>query len=478
MGVGNLWLQWALPLWLLAVSTYAAAAAAQLCNVMQVRECYDGILTGVLKEFATGPLNASQLESLCEQYDIASSCREDLDPCLEAHPDLEAMESLYSAVYEDACQDANFKLLKSIVPMGKCAPLPLITQCLRKEMDKFEKSTEDARSSCNDLGAALTSCLMMPGSSCQKNGKRPKYAKKTVATLVKSKGCNLNGENPFVQGAELQPSSATGDDGECSYKQLKRCHEKQIKDIRKTMTRILDKGLLPDDDFTTAICRRKRETCYQHNKIEPCSERERNAIRKLEESMNEAQKLLCQDDRALVKNLVLTYKWWKVDSFVECSTDAQVNYITDYLYATARLHSDCGRLRDRLSRCLNESYASADQAIPKPDVDGARKVLAIFLDRMWCVDEGDLPQGPGGGPASGSNIEDDADEEENSTEDPAHAVTRTGGSAIPIVSANTDKGRRLPENLQSCSCRCRLSRVAADCALRVDETRAPEHTSR
>lgn len=443
MGVRNPWAEWMLTSWLLVMWTYMPAATAQSCNVSQVRECYKGILESFLDDFARGPLNVSQLEGLCKQHDAASPCQEEMSSCLDAHPELEGMERLYNAVYEDACKDANMKLLKSSVRMGACSPLPLIASCLQKEMDQFETSTEDAKSSCDDLRAALTSCLTTPGDPCQKNKKRPTYSKKTLATLVAIKGCNSNEENPPVQGDEPPQTNTTADSNSCSYKQLKRCHEKQINDIRKTMTRILAKGQLPDDDFTIAICRKRRETCYQHNTLEPCSERERNAIRKMEESMNEAQQLLCQEDRALIKNLMLSYKWWKVDSFVKCSTDVQENYITDYLYATARIHSDCGRLRARLFRCLNESYSSADEADPKPDVDGAGKVLAIFLDRMWCVDEQDLPQGSGGGAASGSDS-DDAVDEDDPTDEPAVTVTEIAGSAIPMVSGKTDNGVSSP----------------------------------
>ncbi|KAL1480247.1 hypothetical protein MTO96_051196 [Rhipicephalus appendiculatus] len=302
MGVRNPWAEWMLTLWLLVMWTYVPAASAQSCNVTQVHVCYKGVLDSFLGEFERGPLNVSQLESLCKQHDAMSPCQEDMSPCLDDHPELEGMERLYKAVYEDACKDVNMKLLKSSVRLGECSPLPLIVTCLRKEMDKFENSTADAKSSCDDLRAALTGCLTTPGEPCQKNKKRPTYSKKTLETLVEIKGCNSNEGSPSVQGAELPPADVPGDGNTCSYKQLKRCHEKQINDIRKSMTRILARGQLPDDDFTMAICRKRRDTCYQHNTIEPCSERERNAIRKMEESMTEAQQLLCKDDRALIKS--------------------------------------------------------------------------------------------------------------------------------------------------------------------------------
>lgn len=446
MGVGNLSALWTLAILLFVAST-EASDSTQLCNVTQVQECYNGILARFLKEFTQGPLNESKLETLCKEYDVTSLCDKDRQPCSDTHPELVDMERLYNAIYEDACNDTNFKLLKSFVPIGTCSPLPLIDTCLREKMKEFQTSREDAKSSCNDLGAAVIICLTTPGSPCTKNRKRPTYAKKTVTALVSSAGCNPNDGNPFVQGAERPPTKPSGDGNTCSYKQLKRCHEKQINDIRTTMSRILAKGQLPDDDFTGAICRRKRETCYQHNKIEPCPERERDAIRRLEDSMNEAQQLLCQDEEVLLKNLVFSYKWWKVDDFVKCSTNTQVNYITDYLYATARLHSDCRMLRTKLFHCLNESYSSADQADTKPDVDGAGKVLEIFLNRMWCVDERDLPQGPGDGAASstkgnGSDDDDDPtdDPTNDPTDDPAVTGTETAGSAIPVVSGNPDNG--------------------------------------
>ncbi|XP_065289145.1 uncharacterized protein [Dermacentor albipictus] len=443
MGVGNLHAQWMLAVLLFAAST-DASDSPRLCNVTQVQECYNGILARFLNDFTRGPLNASKLETLCKEHDVESLCNNDLQPCSDTHPALADMEKLYNAIYEDACNDTNFKLLKSFVPMRGCAPLPLIETCLQEKMKEFQMSIDDAKSSCNGLGAALTSCLIAPGLSCLKNRKRPTYAKKTMKALVESTGCNPNDGNPFVQGDQQPPTRPNGDGNTCSYKQLKRCHEKQINDIRTTMSKILAKGLLPDDDFSGAICRKKRETCYQHNKIEPCPEHERDAIRRLEESMNEAQQLLCQGDRALLKNLLLTYKWWKVGDFIKCSTNVQVNYITDYLYATARLHNDCSMLRTRLTRCLNESYSSAEQADPKPDVDGARKVLATFLDRMWCVDQQDLPQGPGGDEVSGS-MGNGGDDDDDPTDEPAITGTQTttietAGSAIPVVSGDPDNG--------------------------------------
>ncbi|XP_075742692.1 uncharacterized protein LOC119172022 [Rhipicephalus microplus] len=442
MAVKNLWLEWMLALCPLVLWTYVPATTAQLCNVTQVHTCYNSILVSLLGELASGPLNVSQLESLCTQHDAESPCQEVMSPCLDHHPELEGMERLYRAVHEDACKDSSMKLLKSSVRLGACSPLSLIVTCLRKEMDKFENSTMDAKSSCDDLRAAVTGCLVTPGEPCQKNQKRPKYSRKTLETLLEMKGCNSNEAKTSVQGTELPPAGS--DSNTCSYKQLKRCHEKQINDIRKKMTMILAKGLLPDDDFTMAICRKRRETCYQHNTLAPCSERERNAIRKMEEAMTEAQQLLCNDDRTLLKNLMLSYKWWKVDSFVKCSTDVQENYITDYLYATARIHSDCGRVRARLFYCLNESYSSVDEADPKPDVEGAGKVLLIFLDRMWCVDEQDLPQGFSGGAASGSES-DDAVDVDDPTDEPAVTVTETAGSAIPMVSGQTDNGVSSPK---------------------------------
>lgn len=73
--------------------------------------------------------------------------------------------------------------------------------------------------------------------------------------------------------------------------------------------------------------------------------------------------------------------------------------------------------------CLRESYAPADEADPKPDVDGAIKVLAAFLDRMQCVDARDLSDN------SNNNENHDflGDSDEDMEGEPDAVVTKTSG---------------------------------------------------
>ncbi|KAK8769810.1 hypothetical protein V5799_013726 [Amblyomma americanum] len=188
-----------------------------------------------------------------------------------------------------------------------------------------------------------------------------------------------------------------------------------------------------------ATRRKTRKVCHQHSTVESCAAHEQDAIRRLEEAMNEAQALLCKDERALIKNLLLSYKWWDIKHFTKCSSDIQVNSITDFLFNRPRIHSDCRLLKSRLFRCLNESYAAADEADPKPDVDGARQVLAIFLDRMTCVDARDLPH-----VHDATTAPDDAGEADYPADEAEGNATDANGSAMPVLSHGAESGTTAP----------------------------------
>ncbi|XP_077513596.1 uncharacterized protein LOC144124658 isoform X3 [Amblyomma americanum] len=381
--VHRLWL----PVFLLFAAPLDALTTDQPCNFTQVRDCYRGILGSVVAELSQQKLDPNLHENICKKYSTTSECQADMAPCLPSFPELKDMERLYSSIRQEACGDVTFSLLRYV--------------------------------------------------KCPKNGKRATYARKTLATLMEIRGGDACDGSPSLQyGGQPQGGTAGGQEGadgeQCWYKTLKRCNERQINDIRTKMTRLLARNMLPDENFFAGICRKTRKTCHQHSTVKSCVTQEQDAIRRLEEAMNEAQALLCKDDRRLLKNLLLSYKSWDIKHFTKCSTHLQVNSITDFLYNRPRIHSDCRLLKSRLFRCLNESYAAADEADPKPDVDGARKVLAIFVDKITCVDAGDLVLDDGtSGPDDKGDTDYPAEEAGGNT---------TDANAMPVMPGAAESG--------------------------------------
>lgn len=205
-------------------------------------------------------------------------------------------------------------------------------------------------------------------------------------TTIRRESCGNSSFDLSKMENKDDPVNNDSHEKKCWYRQLKRCLERQINRIRSRMTRYTAKAMVPHEFYYGAVCRLKREVCHQVSKIDVCPPFLQDAIRRMEDSMNNAQQLLCKDDHALLKNLLLSYKFWDIKHFARCSTNAKMLYITENLFATRRLQSECREIRSRMFRCLKESYSSIADAQPKPDVDGATKVLAAFLDRMLCVD--------------------------------------------------------------------------------------------
>ncbi|XP_077513632.1 uncharacterized protein LOC144124676 isoform X1 [Amblyomma americanum] len=429
---------------LLLAAPLDAFGADQPCNLTQVRECYSNILDSVIGELSQKQSDASVHENLCKKYAATSQCKADAAQCLPSLPALQDMEMLYSSIRQEACGDVAFTLLRSLGPTGECTPLPFIVSCVQRRQLQFDNSTEDTKARCNELAAGLLGCLNAPDVMCAKNRKRATYARKTLGTLMKIGGCDAgDGSSSTQHGGRPRDGIGGSQDStgaeKCWYKQLKRCNEKQIKEMRKKRTKLLVRNMLPNDSFSAGICRKTRKVCHQHSTVESCAAHEQDAIRRLEEAMNEAQALLCKDERALLKNLLLSYKWWDIKHFTKCSSDIQVNSITDFLFNRPRIHSDCRLLKSRLFRCLNESYAAADEADPKPDVDGARQVLAIFLDRMTCVDARDLPH-----VHDATTAPDDAGEADYPADEAEGNATDANGSAMPVLSHGAESGTTAP----------------------------------
>lgn len=435
--------RWRLVTALLLVLCNKVGTVRDICNTTQARECYSGIMDGVLKEFSQHPFSISRLDGLCAEHAANSRCSVELADCFDSNPTLGALEKLYATARDEACSDSDRSLLKTLIPSAKCSALPLLTTCVEKRLTAFDNSSEEMKSNCKktdttvrrwtprprvqlvnsvvtdppgrvpassvlqgqfdwsgDLEAELTRCLISVGPPCRPNRQRPRYARRTLAMLLEMKGCTPSDNNPFLQrddvqmlNDQVQPDSSHVP---CSYKQLKRCLEKQINNIQRWMANLVKKGRTPNEKFMASICRKTRKTCYQHNRVVTCDARQQDAIRRMEEAMNLAQAMLCGNNRTLLKNLLFSYKWWNTQGFAQCSRDVQVNSITDHLFLTQRIEADCTKLKSRVYRCLNESYGSVGKEVdPQPDVAGAVKVLAAFLDRLKCVAIEDLPQHDG-----------------------------------------------------------------------------------
>lgn len=476
--------RWQLVTAFLLVLCNKVGAIRDTCNSTQARECYTGIMDSVLKEFSQHPFSISRLDGLCAEHDAKSTCAVDLADCFDSDPTLGALEKLYATARDEACSDPNRSLLKTLVPSAKCSALQLLTTCVEKRLQEFDNSSEEIKSNCkkttttvrrwtprprvqlveslvtdppwrvpassvlqsqfdwsDDLEAELTRCLISVGPPCRPNRQRPRYARRTLAMLLEMKGCTPSDNNPFLQSDDMQMlnDQVQPDSSQvlCSYKQLKRCLEKQINDIQRKTADLVKKGRIPNDHFMASICRKTRKTCYQHNRVVTCDAGQQDAIKRMEEAMNLAQAMLCENNRTLLENLLLSYKSWNIQGFAQCSRDVQVNSITDHLYLTQRIDADCSKLKSRVYRCLNESYASVEKnADPQPDVAGAVKVLAAFLDRLKCVAIGDLPQQDGGADSTS-----DYNDVDYPAEDESVSVTTTKAPKEPPNAADVLKPR-------------------------------------
>ncbi|KAL1478789.1 hypothetical protein MTO96_052381 [Rhipicephalus appendiculatus] len=293
-----------------------ALVAAEVCNVTNVRECYSKISNHLYDAIEQRFVNMSALEDLCKANDTAQHCEEDLTPCIDSDPSLQAVRTQYTSRLEDVCPRTGFR-----------------------------DSETDEEDTTND---------------------------------------------------EEQNES------KCWYKQLRRCLQRQINQIRIKMTKIVARNEVPKPWTYDGICRRTRKSCHQISTVEACPQVLQDAISKMEDSMNTAQALLCKDNRTLLRNLLQSYKYWNVTQFTRCATNIKVVHIADYLFATKRLQTECKKLKTRMVRCLQESYSSVHEAQPKPDVAGATKVLEAFLDQMHCV--------------GSRNVSDDVNSDENNNQ--------------------------------------------------------------
>lgn len=335
-------------------------APGEVCDAGKARECYNGVVGSLLEEFSQHPFSISRLDGLCAKT----------GPSFRRWTPRPRVDPVNSSVTD---------------PPGK-VPASAVLQ------NHFDWS--------DDLEAELTRCFISVGPPCRPNQRRSRYARRTLAMLLDLKGCTLSNNNPFVQGddAQLLNDEAQPDSQVlCSYKQRKRCLEKQIHEIPHRLDAVLKKGLTPDDRFIGGICRKTRKMCHQHNRVDTCDTNQQDAIRRMEEAMDLAQDMLCKNNRTLLQNLLFTYKSWNIQDFAKCSRDVQVNSLTDHLFFKQRIEADCRELKSRVYRCLNDSYVSIMNDVdPKPDGAGAVEILSVFLDRINCLSIDDLPHGGSG----------------------------------------------------------------------------------
>lgn len=253
----------------------------------------------------------------------------------------------------------------------------------------------------------------------------PLKAMQALYITTRQRACG-NGGSRQADADEEDAVNDSKDEKVCSYKQLKRCLQRQITRIQIKTKKRVAKNQPPPSWIYGPICRKTRQSCHQHSTLESCPPVLQEAIGRMEDSMNTAQELLCKDNQTLLRNLLQSYKFWNVTHFSRCATTITVVHIADYLFATKRLLSECRKMKTKMFGCLRESYTSADEAYPKPDVDGAIKVLAAFLDRMQCVDARDL--------SDNTNNEEHHNYLGNRDEDmegePDAVVTKTSGNGI------------------------------------------------
>lgn len=209
------------------------------------------------------------------------------------------------------------------------------------------------------------------------------FQKQYTGTLEDA--CTSTGFRDSETHEEGTTNDAAKNESKCWYKQLRRCLQRQINQIRTKMGKIVARKEIPKPWTYAGICRRTRKSCHQISTVDACPQVLQDAISKMEDSMNTAQALLCKDNQTLLRNLLQSYKYWNVTDFTRCATNIKVVHIADYFFATKRLHTECRKLKTKMVRCLRDSYSSIHDAQPKPDVAGATKVLEAFLDRMQCV---------------------------------------------------------------------------------------------
>lgn len=375
-------------------------AADVECNRTEVKECYSGLMNNLVKEFTREPFNVSRLDTLCSEYEAKSRCAVDISPCLDDDFTIGNLEKLYSAGREDACGDRNRNLLKTLIPSATCPALQLLLSCVEEKLRNFNNASTAAESTCSYLETGLRSCLITVGPACPPNRHRYQYTQQTLRALLETQGCPFGGGKPVT--ATVQPDASQG---RCSYRQLKRCLDKQVKLFPALMER-LRRTKKPLNMPARPVCRRTRAMCHQHNVLHSCNAAAQDTIRRMEEAMDVAQAILCENNGTLIRNLYSSSKSWDGQHFKQCFIDDnRIGSITAYLFATPRLERACRQLRQKIYHCLNESYTPVmREGGPQPDVSGALRVLAAFLDRIPCVrnrfrehdDGGDDPNQNGG----------------------------------------------------------------------------------
>ncbi|XP_077553883.1 uncharacterized protein LOC144168786 isoform X1 [Haemaphysalis longicornis] len=395
-------------------------------------------MNSLVNDITQDPFNVSRLDDLCIDYKAKSRCALDFSPCVDNDSTIGDPEKLYSAAREDACSDRNRNLLKSLIPSAACPALPLLLSCVVGKLQEFRNESTATESSCSDAHGLTSStpgetrpALSGVGPDCPLDRHRHRYARRTLGALQEVHGCPSPGSNPVSASAD--PGTTQG---RCSYKQLKRCLDRQAYVLPGIMAGLLTKKKTPLRTPGNPVCRRTRAQCHQHNVLDSCRSADKDTIRRMEEAMDVAQATLCEKNGTLFQNLIFSYKSWNGHHFKKCSTDNHVGSITVYLFGTRRLERDCRELRQRMYRCFNESVTLViEEGDPQPDVSGARKVLAAFLDRIPCIGNQGLPQDGGGRDVHRSSG--DVDYPEDRTSYPGDEAK---GTRSPVVLAKPSSG--------------------------------------
>lgn len=138
--------------------------------------------------------------------------------------------------------------------------------------------------------------------------------------------------------------------------------------------------------FYEELCGTEPAPCRPEDSQDKCTPEQTGTMHRFHLATAAMQQTLCAAPPALLANLTATNSCWDEKVFRECVLGDVAKPLARHLMGIARTGEQCRLLRSSWSACLEQSYSRLRRCEETPDVQGARRLLFDFLDRLQPCD--------------------------------------------------------------------------------------------
>lgn len=160
----------------------------------------------------------------------------------------------------------------------------------------------------------------------------------------------------------------------CQEDAIMECLEKRVAGIAEA------KALTDFNNLYKAICTGKKESCTDFHARPDCPKDEKMALALQESSWVAAFDTLCENEGSLLKNLLVTFRCWNLDTFVSCVEQLALTATRLDFFSAKRTQKDLEVLKVELYKCVDRSRENSTECA-QADVEPVERVIESFMER-------------------------------------------------------------------------------------------------